>query len=55
MVVTLRKKRAYHWRWFMGFSTVTAQTAAAMAATGFILVAGFQVFLALGASWGRAA
>jgi hypothetical protein len=39
----------------MGFSTVAARTAAAMAATGFILVAGFQVFLALGASWGRAA
>ena len=39
----------------MSFSTVAALIAAAIAATGFVLVAGFQVFLALGASWGRAA
>jgi hypothetical protein len=39
----------------VGFPVSAARTAAAVAATGFILVAGFQVFLALGASWGRAA
>jgi hypothetical protein len=31
------------------------QSAAAMAAIGFVLVAGFQAALALGAPWGRAA
>lgn len=33
----------------------TARFAAAMAAVGFVLVASFQVALALGAPWGRAA
>jgi hypothetical protein len=34
---------------------VTARSAAVMAAVGFVLVASFQVALALGAPWGRAA
>jgi hypothetical protein len=34
---------------------VTARAAAALAAIGFVLVAGFQAALALGAPWGRAA
>jgi hypothetical protein len=37
------------------FSAVTARTAGAVAAVGFVLVASFQGALALGAPWGRAA
>jgi hypothetical protein len=36
-------------------AATTATQSAAVAAVGFVLVAGFQVALALGAPWGRAA
>lgn len=39
----------------MSFSILVVQTAAAVAAGGFVLLAAFQVLLALGAPWGRAA
>lgn len=39
----------------MNFPTLIVRIAAAVAASGFIFLAGFQVFLALGAPWGRAA
>jgi hypothetical protein len=49
------RRRAYPRRWFLALPAFPVHAAAALAAGGFLLVAVFQIALALGVPWGRGA